>query len=69
MNEHVQEYLRRIHQASGVPNEQAIDAADGSPRSRPLALDSTPGGHFRGLPFHNAAVEGRNVNHPVCLMP
>jgi hypothetical protein len=37
MNEHVQEYLRRIHEASGVPTEQAIDAADGSPRGRPLA--------------------------------
>jgi hypothetical protein len=56
MNEHVQEYVRRIREASGVPSEQAIDAADASPRSRALALDSTPGGHLRGLPFHNAAV-------------
>jgi hypothetical protein len=42
MNEHVEEYLRRIHQASGVPTEQAIDAADGvtaQPRTGPL--DST----------------------------
>ena len=70
MNEHVQEYLRRIHQAGGVPTEQAIDTTDVSPRRRAFALDSTPGGHFRGLPFHNAAVEaGRNVNHSVCLMP
>jgi AcrR family transcriptional regulator len=51
MNEHVQEYVRRIHEASGVPSEQAIDAADASPRRRALALDSTPGGHLRGLPF------------------
>jgi hypothetical protein len=70
MNEHVQEYVRRIREASGVPSEQAIDAADASPRSRALALDSTPGGHLRGLPFHNAAVRaGRNVNHSVCLLP
>jgi hypothetical protein len=37
MNEHVQEYLCRIHQAGGVPAEQAIDTTDASPRSRPLA--------------------------------
>ena len=71
MNELVEEYLRRIHQAGGVPTEQAIDTTDASPRSRALApLDSTPGGRFRSRPFHNAAVEaGRNVNHSVCLMP
>lgn len=70
MNEHVQEYVRRIHEASGGPSEQAIDAADASPRGRALALDSTPGGHLRGLPFHNAAVRaGRHVNHSVCLLP
>ncbi len=51
MNEHVKEYVRRIHEASGVPDEQAIDAAGASPRSRALALDSTPGDHLRGLPF------------------
>lgn len=56
MNEHVQEYVRRIHEASGVPNKQAIDAADASPRSRAPALDGRLGGHLRGLPFHNAAV-------------
>jgi hypothetical protein len=56
MNEHVQENLRRIREASGVPNEQDIDAADGSPRSRAPDLDSTPGGHFRDLAFHSAAV-------------
>ena len=70
MNEHVQEYVRRIREASGVPDEQAIDAVGASPRSRALALDGTPGGHLRGLPFHNAAVRaGRNVNHSVCLLP
>ena len=37
MNEHVQEYLRRIHHAGGVPTEQAIDTTDASPRSRPVA--------------------------------
>jgi hypothetical protein len=70
MNEHVQEYVRRIREASGVSDEQAIDAADAPLRSRALALDSTPGGHLRGLPFHTAAArEGRNVNHSVCLLP
>jgi hypothetical protein len=34
MNEPVEEYLRRIHHAGGMPTEQAIDT---SPRSRPLA--------------------------------
>ena len=69
MNEHVQEHVRRIHEASGAASEQAIDAADTSPRSRALALDSTPGGHLRGLTFHNAAVRaGRNVNQSVCLL-
>jgi hypothetical protein len=37
MNELVEEYLRRIHQASGLPTEQAIDTTDASPRTRPLA--------------------------------
>ena len=36
MNELVEEYLRRIHQAGGVPTEQAIDTTDASPRSHPL---------------------------------
>jgi hypothetical protein len=70
MDEHVEEYVPRIHEAGGAPSEQGVDAADASPRSRPVALDSTPGGHLRGLPFHNAAVRaGRNVNHSVCLLP
>ena len=69
MNEHVQKYVRRIHEASGMPDEQATDAADASRHSRALALDSTPGGHLRGLTFHNAAVRaGRNVNQSVCLL-
>ena len=37
MNEHVQEHLRRIHHAGGMPTEQAIDTTDASQRSRPLA--------------------------------
>ena len=70
MNEHVQEHVRRIREARGVPDEQALDAAGASPRSRALALGSTPGGHLRGLPFHDAAVRrGRNLNHSVCLLP
>jgi hypothetical protein len=70
MNEHVQEYVGRINEASGVPGEQAIGAAGASPSSRALVLNSTPGGHLRGHPFHNAVVRaGRNVNHSVCLLP
>ena len=42
MNEHAQEYVRRIYEANGVPSEQATDDADASPRTR---LDSTAGGH------------------------
>jgi AcrR family transcriptional regulator len=61
-NDLVEEYLRRIHEAGGVPNEQALDATDGSPRSRLLAIfDSTPGGRVRGCPFHNAAVEAADA--------
>jgi AcrR family transcriptional regulator len=58
----VEEYLRRIHQAGGAPSEQAIDAADASPRARILAIfDSAPGTRFRGCPFHNAAVEAADA--------
>jgi hypothetical protein len=42
MNELVEEYLRRIHQAGGVPTEQAIDTTDASPRSRALAPSIAP---------------------------
>jgi hypothetical protein len=37
MNEHVEEYLRRIHHAGGMPTERALDTTDASPRSRPVA--------------------------------
>jgi AcrR family transcriptional regulator len=61
-NDLVEEYLRRIHQAGGVPSEQAIDSTDASPRARMLAVfDSAPGGRFRGCPFHNAAVEAADA--------
>jgi hypothetical protein len=51
MNEHVKQYVRRIREARGVPDEQAIDAAGASLRSRALALDSTPGGYPAAFPF------------------
>jgi AcrR family transcriptional regulator len=61
-NDLVEEYLRRIHEAGGVPGEQALDTADASPRGRLLAIfDSAPGGRFRGCPFHNAAVEAADA--------
>ena len=37
MNELVEDYPRRIHQAGGVPTEQAIDTTDASPRGSALA--------------------------------
>jgi hypothetical protein len=61
MNEHVQEYVHRIHEASGLPGEQATGGAGAAPRSRAPALDSTPGGHLLGLPFHNAAVRAAQM--------
>ena len=69
MNAHVQDYVHRVREASGVPAGPAIGAVDASPRSRALARDITPGGQLRGLPFHDAAVRGQNVNHSVCLLP
>src|SRR5258708_1478393 len=61
-NDLVEEYLRRIHHAGGMPSEQAIDTADASPRGRLLAIfDSAPGRRFRGCPFHNAAVEAADA--------
>jgi len=61
-NDLVEEYLRRIHHAGGMPREQAIDTADASPRGRLLAIfDSAPGSRFRGCPFHNAAVEAADA--------
>jgi len=57
-NELVEQYLRRIHHAGGMPSEQAINDAGTSPRGRLLAIfDSAPGSRLRGCPFHNAAVE------------
>src|SRR5271170_7203039 len=61
-NHLVEEYLRRIHQAGGIPSEQALDTTDASPRARMLAVfDSAPGVRFRGCPFHNAAVEAADA--------
>ena len=51
MNELVEEYLRGIHHAGGVPTEQAIDTTDASPRSRALALDSTRAAISAAVPF------------------
>jgi hypothetical protein len=46
MSEVVEQYLRRIHHAGGMPTEQAIDTTDASPRSRPL-----PPRQHSGRPF------------------
>jgi hypothetical protein len=66
MNELVEEYLRRIHHAAGMPSEQAIDA---SPRGRALAPSialraAVSGVHFITPPSRQLW----NVNHSVCLM-
>jgi AcrR family transcriptional regulator len=54
----VEEYLRRIHEAGGMPNEKTLEAPGVTPRNRLLAIfDSPPSDRFRGCPFHNAAVE------------
>ena len=54
----VEEYLRRIHDTGGMPNEKALSAVDATARNRLLAIfDSPPADRFRGCPFHNAAVE------------
>jgi hypothetical protein len=70
MNELVEEYLRRLHHAGGMPTEQAIDTTDASPRSRPLAPSialrpAVSGVHFITPPSRQV----RNVDHSVCLMP
>jgi AcrR family transcriptional regulator len=58
----VEEYLRRIHETGGMPNEKALEASDVSPRNRLLAIfDSPPSDRFRGCPFHNAAVEAADA--------
>jgi hypothetical protein len=51
MNELVEEYLRRIHQAGGVPTEQAIETTDASPRSTPLAPSIAPRAAVSGVHF------------------
>jgi AcrR family transcriptional regulator len=58
-------YLERMNQEP-VPNERALERADLPPRDRLLALFDRPaaGMHFRGCPFHNAAVELARANHP-----
>lgn len=55
----VEEYLGQIRQHVGDPIHPSADDARRSPRARILALFPTPssGGHMRGCPFHNAAVE------------
>src|ERR1700742_1495388 len=54
----VEEYLRRIHETGGMPNEKALDTVDSTPRNRLLAIfDGAPADRIRGCPFHNAAVE------------
>jgi AcrR family transcriptional regulator len=54
----VEEYLRRIHETGGMPNEKALDTVDSTPRNRLLAIfDGPPADRVRGCPFHNAAVE------------
>ena len=54
----VEEYLRRIHDTGGMPNEKALAAVNATARNRLLAIfDSPPADRFRGCPFHNAAVE------------
>jgi AcrR family transcriptional regulator len=69
-NDLVEEYLRRIHHPGGMPYEQAIDTADTSSRSGPLAPSialraAVSGVHFITPPLRQVP----NVNHSVCLMP
>jgi hypothetical protein len=66
MKEIIEEYLRRIHHAGGMPTEQTIDTTDASPRSRLIALRAAISGvHLITPPSRRV----RNVNHSVCLMP
>src|ERR1700753_3890383 len=45
----VEEYLRRIHETGGMPNEKALEAPGASPRNRLLAIFySPPSDRFRG---------------------
>jgi AcrR family transcriptional regulator len=69
-NDLVEEYLRRIHHVGGMPSEQALDTADASPRSRPLAPSIAPRAAVSGVHFITPpSRQVRNVNHSVCLMP
>ena len=57
-NDLVVRYLRRINDAGGIRNEQALDTRGATARNRLLAIfDGPPVDRFRGCPFHNAAVE------------
>jgi AcrR family transcriptional regulator len=54
----IEEYLLRVHDTGGMPNEKALDTLDATARNRLLAIfDGPPADRFRGCPFHNAAVE------------
>ena len=47
----VEEYLRRIHDTGGMPNEKALDTPGASPRNRLLAIfTNTSSSSFRGSP-------------------
>ena len=50
-NDLVEEYLRRIHHAGGMPTEQAIETTDASPRSTPLAPSIAPRAAVSGVHF------------------
>jgi hypothetical protein len=66
MKEIIEECLRHIHYAGGMPTEQTIDITDASPRSRLTALRAAISGvHLITPPSRRV----RNVNHSVCLMP
>ncbi|HEY6647569.1 MAG TPA: helix-turn-helix domain-containing protein [Mycobacterium sp.] len=57
-NDLVEQYLQRIHDSGGIPNEQALDTPGATARNQLLAIfDSRPVDRFRGCPFHDAAVE------------
>ena len=68
-NDLIEEYLRRIHHAGGMPSEQVIDTADASPRSRTPAPSIAPRTAVSGVHFITPpSRQVRNVNHSVCLM-
>jgi AcrR family transcriptional regulator len=56
----VEEYLRSIERGVAETLIPGADGSDQTPRERLLAVFDGPpehGGHLRGCPFHNAAVE------------